>query len=179
MRAEWACRMQLAIPEKNSNCSLHKNESSLFKQIIIRWNFSLFSSGISPAKNPPSHCNRKFFMNERKIENHHAISLTVPVEFGTDLPFTFQIKVKPNPAMNTPTIISEKPLIPGLFQIAACADDARSVSALKNALALNRMPLSEMMIDPEKLEAILKKIAQKKKASSQRISVQSFEKTLA
>ena len=118
-------------------------------------------------------------MSQRKIDSHFSATIAVPVEFGADWPFTFQIKVKPNPAMNTPTIISEKPLIPGLFQIAACADDARSVSALKNALALNRMPLSEMMIDPEKLEAILKKIAQKKKASSQRISVQSFEKTLA
>ena len=105
--------------------------------------------------------------------------MAVPVAFETDLPLNFQIKVKPSLTMNTPTIISEKPLIPGLFQIAACADDARSVSALKNALALNRMPLNEMMIDPERVEAILKKIAQKKKASSQRISVQRFEKTLA
>ncbi len=117
-------------------------------------------------------------MNEHNVESLHSISIPIPLEFGTDVSFYFQIKVKPNAPMNTPPTISEKPLIPGLFQIAAYADDARSVSALKNALALNRLPLNEMMIDPERVEAILKKIAQKKKASSQRISVQRFEKTL-
>lgn len=81
--------------------------------------------------------------------------------------------------MSTPILISEKPLIPGLFQIAAYADDAQSVSALKNALASQRMPLNDMMLDPEKLEAILKNIAQKKKASMRRNSVQRFEKALA
>ena len=81
--------------------------------------------------------------------------------------------------MNTPTVISEKPLIPGLFQIAACADDTKSVSALKNALAEHRMALNEMMLDPERLEAILKNIAQKKKASGQRNSIDRFEKSLA
>jgi hypothetical protein len=118
-------------------------------------------------------------MSERKIESHFSATITIPVEFGADWPFTFQIKVKPNTTMNTTTVVSEKPLIPGLFQIAAYANDARSVSALKNALAMNRVPVNEMMIDPERLEAILKNIAQRKKISSQRNSVQRFEKTLA
>jgi hypothetical protein len=121
----------------------------------------------------------KFFMSERNVENPQSISITIPVEFGTGSPLNFHIKVKPNITMSTPILISEKPLIPGLFQIAAYADDAQSVSALKNALASQRMPLNDMMLDPEKLEAILKNIAQKKKASMRRNSVQRFEKALA
>ncbi|HTR43034.1 MAG TPA: hypothetical protein VMH87_15575 [Pseudomonadales bacterium] len=117
-------------------------------------------------------------MNEREAERQHATRITIPVEFGISSPFSFQIKVQPNAPMN-PSIVSEKPLIPGLFQIAACANDARSVSALKNALASHRMPLNDMMLDPEKIEAILKNIAQKKKAFLQRSSTCHFEKSLA
>jgi hypothetical protein len=120
---------------------------------------------------------RSIFMSERKVEIHHSTAMTVPVEFGADLALGFEIKVQPNIPMNTTTVVSEKPLIPGLFQIAAYADDARSVSALKNALASNRLPLNEMTLDAERLEAILRNIADKKKALARRDPTRRFEKS--
>jgi hypothetical protein len=62
------------------------------------------------------------------------------------------------------TEISEKSLIPALFQIASRADDIQSVRALKHALASSRTPLAEMMLDAKRLEGILKALGKKKKA---------------
>lgn len=117
-------------------------------------------------------------MSERNVESHHSTTMTIPVEYGTDLAFSFQIKAQPNTPMNTTAIVSEKPLIPGLFQIAAYADEAKSVSELKNALASNRLPLNEMTLDAESLEAILKNIAEKKKTTVRRHTIRRFEKSL-
>lgn len=117
-------------------------------------------------------------MRERNVESHHSTTMTIPVEFGTDLRLDLQIKAQPNTPMNATNLISEKPLIPGLFQIAAYADDARSVSALKNAMASNRLPLNEMTLDAERLEAILKNMAEKKKVLARRASIRRFEKSL-
>lgn len=71
---------------------------------------------------------------------------------------------------------SEKPLIPALFQIAACADNIRSISALKNALSMNRIPIADMMLDPDKIEAMLKSISRRKKISSRQIPTDRFSK---
>lgn len=101
-------------------------------------------------------------MCERNVESHHSTTMTVPVEFGSELLFDFQIKAQPNTPMNAANILPEKPLIPGLFQIAAYADDARSVPALKDAVASNRLSLNEMTLDTERLETILKNFVEKK-----------------
>jgi len=116
-------------------------------------------------------------MCERNVESLYPTTMTVPIEFGTELPFNFQIKAQPNTPMNATNVLTEKPLIPGLFQIAAYADDARSVSALKNAVASNRLPLNEIALDAERLEAILKNLAEKKKAWARRASMRRFEKS--
>lgn len=84
----------------------------------------------------------------------------IPVQFGIDLPSC--VEIKSQKYMNT-TQVSEKPLIPALFQIAACANDSKSLLALKDVLALSRIPLGDVMMDPERLEAIVKGIARKKK----------------
>ena len=64
-----------------------------------------------------------------------------------------------------PTEISEKSLIPALFQIASRADDIGSVRALRRALASSRTPLAEMMLDAKRLEGILKGLGKRKKAA--------------
>ena len=117
-------------------------------------------------------------MCERNVESHCSTTMTIPVEFGIDLRLDLQIKAQPNTPMNAMNIISEKPLIPGLFQIAAYADDARSVSALKNALASNRLPLNDITFEAGRLEAVLKNIAGRKKSMVRRTSVRRFEKSL-
>jgi len=137
----------------------------------------VFIGGILLAKNLPV-TTASIFMYERNVESYHPITMTVPVKFGTELPFDFRIKAQPNTPMNATNIISEKSLIPGLFQIAAYADDARSVSALKNAVELNRLPLNEMTLDAGGLEAILKNIAEKKRVVARRGSARRCEKNL-
>jgi|SRR5215469_8675292 len=118
------------------------------------------------------------FMCERNVENYHSTTMTVPVEFGTEFPFDSQIKAQPNTPMNATNIIPEKSLIPGLFQIAAYADDATSVSALKTAVASNRLPLNEMTFDAKGLDAILKNLVEKKKAIVRRAAARRFETSL-
>jgi hypothetical protein len=63
--------------------------------------------------------------------------------------------------MNNTTVISEKPLMPTLFQITASAHDVKSVSGL--ALAWHRTPLAEIMLDAQRLEQMLNSIALRKK----------------
>ena len=126
----------------------------------------------------------KGFMSDRQIKNNYPNRMSIPIEFGTDLSLYFQIKQIQSPkqsqnSMNHSTIISEKPLIPGLFQIAACAHDIESASMLKSTLARERTPLSEAMLDPKKLEAILKGIARRKKFSARRASAGRFDRDQA
>ena len=123
-------------------------------------------------------------MNERQIENdcikplelwdlnESPVLMEIPIQFVTDLPRFISIKIQPQHSMNHPlqTITTpQKPLIPALFQIAARAEEVESVPALKNAVVQGRGPASEMMLDPEKLEAVLKAIAKRKKPDVRRM----------
>lgn len=82
--------------------------------------------------------------------------------------------------MNTPDANSDKPLIPALFQIAARADELQSLSAVRSALALDRASRAEVMMDPEKLDAVLKSVAaKKKKNTSRRVPVGRFDQRIS
>jgi len=63
-------------------------------------------------------------------------------------------------------IMNERPLIPGLFQLAASAGRP----ATQNIFTLGQTPFAEMMLNPEKLEAILRVIARPEKPAARRIS---------
>lgn len=115
-------------------------------------------------------------MSEPYIGNNF-FTTEIPVEFWTDLPLSLPIKIQPHIAMNQMPIISEKPLIPALFQIAAHADEIKSLSVRQNSFVLNRIPIAEnMMLNPEKLAEILDGLAQKKKATGRRFSANRFGK---
>jgi hypothetical protein len=95
----------------------------------------------------------------------------IPVLFLSDSPRCFQIKIQPQKFMTPPDAHSEKPLIPALFQIAARAEELQSLESLpavRNALALDRASRAEIMLDAEKLDAVLKAVAAKKKKSAPR-----------
>lgn len=62
--------------------------------------------------------------------------------------------------MNNPFALSDRPLMPSLFQIAARAEDAPAKS--KNSPRV-RTQLAEAMLNPRKLEAVLNAIGKKKK----------------
>ena len=99
--------------------------------------------------------------------------MEVPVQFVTDLPQFVPIKIQPQHSMNHPlqTItIPQKPLIPALFQIAARAEEVESMPLLKNAVVRGHGPMAEMMLDPEKLEAVLKAISKKRKPAVRRVT---------
>ena len=85
--------------------------------------------------------------------------------------------------MTPPDAPSEKPLIPALFQIAARADELQSLESLpavKNALDKDRAARSEIMLDAEKLDAVLKAVAaKKKKSSTRRIPSGRFDKRIS
>ncbi len=129
-------------------------------------------------------------MNRHQINSDGCKSLrfgglkrTVPgiaVQFPSDSPRCLPIKIQPQKLMNNPDVNSEKPLIPALFQIAARADDLQSLQSLlavRNALALDRASRTEIMLDAEKLDAVLKAVAtKKKKPASRRVSSGRFEK---
>jgi len=129
-------------------------------------------------------------MRGRQIENDDVIirepkmpatsAIGIPIDFGLDFPVWFPVKIQPRKPMNQPiqTTIPEKPLIPSLFQIAAFADDVKSVSALKNALAHNRVPLPDMMLNRDRIEAVLKALLAKKKAGARRIGGTHLDKEL-
>jgi hypothetical protein len=87
----------------------------------------------------------------------------IPAQFSADLAPRMQVNPQPQYSMN-PTEVSEKSLIPALFQIAARADDIESVRALRHALASSRTPLAEMMLDAKRVEGILKALGKRKKA---------------
>jgi hypothetical protein len=69
----------------------------------------------------------------------------------------------------SPTLTSSKKLLPGLFQIAAQAD----------SLKFPRLPsFDEIMLNPKKLEAILKTIARMEKPAPRRTVASSFQRKL-
>jgi hypothetical protein len=111
-------------------------------------------------------------MNERQVNNDGKQTskftparLGIPIEFAVESPLNVPVKILPQYSMNHPSRISEKSIIPALFQIAARADDVKPATALRNVLALKESPLSEKLLDREKLEEILKAIAKRKKAT--------------
>jgi len=71
------------------------------------------------------------------------------------------------------TMIARRPLIPGLFQIAACAGGPAPV---QKTSALGETPFAEMMLDPKKLEAILRTITRLEKTTARRISTSRLAK---
>ena len=94
----------------------------------------------------------------------------IPIQFAVDPPVHYPIKVRPYYLMTTLAFASKKPLIPALFQMAALADDPKALPALKSALGTGRLPLHEAMLDAEKLDAVLKAIARKRKPAPRRPS---------
>jgi hypothetical protein len=104
-------------------------------------------------------------MSKRQVKRNRPATMGIPIEFGTDVPLYFPIKIQPQILTHIPsqTPVLERSLIPALFQIAACANDVKSMSALKSALRLGQTPLAEMVLDPRRLEVILKAAASKKK----------------
>ena len=66
------------------------------------------------------------------------------------------------------TAMAEKPLIPGLFQIAAYADFPEAMPVHGNSLASARMSLSDVLLNPKKLEAVLKAIARRERTGARR-----------
>ena len=77
------------------------------------------------------------------------------------------------------TETAQKSLIPKLFQIASLAEDAESVRALRQALAAQKTPLAETMLDARRLEGILKALGKKKKAGARRGPTVRFDKRLS
>jgi len=96
-------------------------------------------------------------------------AVAIPVQFTVDSPLSSPIKIQQQVSMTYLT--SEKTLIPALFQIAALADDPHAMPTLKGMLSTGRMPLADTMLDPDKLEEVLKNLARKKKLSSRRVLV--------
>ena len=88
----------------------------------------------------------------------------IPVDFSDDLRLCFSIENQLQNSMNNSTIISEKPLLPGLFQLIANADKPESVPTLRRALTMSRVSLAEMSLDSERLEEVLNAMAKKKKS---------------
>jgi hypothetical protein len=95
----------------------------------------------------------------------------VPVLFLSDSPHRLQIKIQPQKFMPASDVHSDKPLIPALFQIAARAEELQSLESLpavRNALDLDRASRAVIMLDAERLDAVLKAVAARKKKSAQR-----------
>lgn len=69
--------------------------------------------------------------------------------------------------LSSPDITKGKKIIPGLFQIAARADNSNFQC---------KRPLKGLMINPRKLEMILKTIANIGKPSASRLSARSLQK---
>lgn len=92
----------------------------------------------------------------------------IPIHFPTDSSRVFQIKMQQRMPMNTTfeTMTEARPLIPGLFQLAAGAGEP----VPQNTFTLGQTPFAEMMLNPKKLEAILKAIARLEKPVMRRLS---------
>jgi hypothetical protein len=111
-------------------------------------------------------------MPTRQHPTGNPVCHGIPIHFPTGSPYAFQIKMQPpmpmNPVLQTMTV--ERPLIPGLFQIAACAGGPEPTPVFQDVPALGKTPFAEMMLNPKKLEAILKTIARLEKTAARRVS---------
>jgi hypothetical protein len=92
--------------------------------------------------------------------------MTIPVDFWTDFPLVLPIKTKTKNSMKNPVPAQEKPLFPMLFQNNSYAGQR----TLKRAAGNGQVELGEMMLDAKRLEAVLKGVVRRKKASVRRIS---------
>jgi hypothetical protein len=111
-------------------------------------------------------------MNENRIKNDgtrasRSISTRkgIPIDFSAELPLRVPIKIQPQYSMSQPSVISEKTLLPALFQIAARFDNAKMPAAVRSILTLQSDSLPEKMLNHEKLDGILKAIAKRKKTA--------------
>jgi hypothetical protein len=77
-------------------------------------------------------------------------------------------KTKSQVRLMNSSLPAEKKLVPGLFQIAACADDPHLVS--RKSFKAGKTPLVETIINPKNLEAVLKVIARMEKPVKRRVS---------
>jgi hypothetical protein len=113
---------------------------------------------------------KKNLMNEQQINNdaREASKLTsagmsIPIEFGAELPSCLPIKIQSPYSVKNPPGISETSLIPALFQIAERFDGAKVPPAFRRALALDQDSIPEKVFGRDKLQAILKAITKRKK----------------
>jgi hypothetical protein len=109
-------------------------------------------------------------MNEHQIKNNGTTASRftstgrgIPVQFIAEPSRCVPIKIQSPYAAGKSSGISEKSIMPALFQLAARVDDSRLAPAFRNVLTLNREIHPEKMLDREKLEGILKAIAKRKK----------------
>jgi hypothetical protein len=104
----------------------------------------------------------------RQFNGSNRMAPAIPIEFLSDFSRSLPVKIQLRKFMNAPDANSEKPLMPALFQIAARADELQSLQSLpavRNALALDRASRAEIMLNAEKLDAVLKAVTAKKKKS--------------
>jgi hypothetical protein len=66
---------------------------------------------------------------------------------------SLQLQIKH--VMKTSITIQNRKAVPTLFQIAAQLDDSIAAAAARPATSLNRTPLADLMLHPEKVEAVL------------------------
>jgi hypothetical protein len=66
---------------------------------------------------------------------------------------SLQIQIKH--VMKTSTTIQNQNVAPTLFQIAAQLDDSITAATTRPATSLNRTPLADLMLHPEKVETVL------------------------
>jgi hypothetical protein len=89
-------------------------------------------------------------------------ALGIPVRYTADSSLAMKIEPEHSMSNRFQIALSKRPLMSSLFQVAACADDLQPEPALKSSPA-GHTRLAELMLNPQKLEAVLKAIAKKKK----------------
>ncbi len=72
-----------------------------------------------------------------------------------------------------------KPTVPSVVQSVTRTPEIESVPALQSALATGRIPLAEMMLDAQKLEAVLKAIVRRKKLAARRLAAGRLVKSIS
>lgn len=102
---------------------------------------------------------------ERKSPRNSTVD--IPVQFGSDFPVWFTVKIQ---SAICQTTMADEEMLPSLFQIAAFADDLKSGPALKDALARHRTPLPDVMLNPKRIEAVLKALSAKKKPGARHLA---------
>lgn len=116
-------------------------------------------------------------MNQNRINGHLGepglATKGIPIQFEHDVTLSTPIKIKLLNPMSTSSTSSK--LIPDLFHLAARADEPESVLALKHALARGRKPLSERMLDPQKLESVLNAVTRRKRSASRHLQEKRLE----